>query len=195
MKCGGARGGVENSALRIKRHSRPIVRGAAGLPCILWPSVRGKFARMRDGVKRTAQLSGSNVVGANVAGRRGKSLGIAAADDDQIFVNDGWAGQVNGLSGGGFAAKVFTEVDEAFLCKSRNGFAGGSVQSVEEIHHANQNALVLAVGPVGETAVRLRAANARVELPEELAVRGIQGENFLRSCDSLEHALDDDRAR
>src|SRR5260370_34011328 len=98
---------------------------------------------MRDGVKRPTQISGANVVGANVAERRGESLGVPSADYHKVFVNDGRTGQVDGLSGGRFAAQIFAEVDANFLRKRQNGFARGGVQSVKKIRHATQNALVL----------------------------------------------------
>ena len=88
IKCGGACRCINNSALGIERHPSPIIRGAAGLPCVLWPSVMAEFTGMRDGVKRPAQFAGANVVGANVTGRRGESLGIASADNQQISVNN-----------------------------------------------------------------------------------------------------------
>src|SRR5256884_2620637 len=70
IKRGGACWDVDNAAPGIERHSGPIVRGPTGLPRILRPSVIAKFTGMRDGVERPAQPTGSNVVGANVAGDR-----------------------------------------------------------------------------------------------------------------------------
>src|SRR5882762_10805074 len=195
IKCGGARRRIENSALGIERHPGPIVRGAAGLPRILRPSVVAKFTGMRDGVKRPAQPTGSNVVGANVAGRRRESLGVAAAEYYEVLVNDARAGQINRLRAGRLAAQVFAEIDSAAVSKRWNRFAGGGIQGVNEVHHAYQNALVFAISPVGEPAIRLRSTNSGVELPQEPACQGIQGENFLRWSDSVEHALDDDGAR
>src|SRR5207249_5293106 len=57
------------------------------------------------------------------------------------------------------------------------------------------NAFVVAVGPVGQTAIRLRAAYSAVELPQELARRGIQREDFLGGSDSIENSSDDERIR
>src|SRR5260370_26302575 len=113
IKRGGARGSVENSTRGIERHSSPIICGAAGLPGILRPGLIPKFAGMWNGVKRPSQLAGSNVIRANVAGRRGESLRIAAAEDHQILVNDTRAGQIDRLRSGGFAAQIFAEVDAA----------------------------------------------------------------------------------
>src|SRR5213592_810201 len=159
-----------------------------------WGQVRYPNSPVRNGVKRPAQLATSNVEGTNVTRGRGESLGIAAADDHQIFVNDRWAGQGNRLSGGRFAAKIFAEVDAAFFRKRWDRPASRDVQSVEEIHHAHKNALVVAVGPIGQTAIWLRASNSRVELPKELAGRGIQRENLLRRRDSIKDSRDDNGA-
>ena len=149
---------------------------------------------MRDSMKRPAQLAGSNVLGANVAGRRGESLGVAAAEYHQVLVNDAWAGQNHRLRVDRFPAQIFTEVGAAAVSKEGNRLAGGGIQGVDEIHYPNENALVFASGPVSETAIRLRSAYSGVEFPQELARRGIQGENFLRWGDSVEYALDDDGA-
>src|SRR6266478_98625 len=143
IKRGRAGRSEEDATQGIERHPGPIVCGAAGHPRILGPSVIAKFA-----------------------GRRRESLGVASTDNHKIFVDDGWTGQDNGLGGSGFAAEAFPEVDSAFFCKRRNGFAGGSVQSVEEVHYSNQDSLVLSIGPVGEAAIRLRATNSGVELPK-----------------------------
>ncbi len=195
IKCGGACWNIDNPALRVERHPRPIVGGTAGLPRVLGPSVVAKFTGMRDGVKRPAQFAGANVVRANVAGRRGESLWIAATDNQQILVNNGWTGQDDGLGGGRLTAKIFAKVDATVFCKRRNGFAGDGVQGVEEIHHGNEDALVFAIGPVGEAAIWLRSTDSRVEFPEQLSGRGIQGKYFLCRSDAVEYTLDNDGAR
>src|SRR6267143_370731 len=117
IKCGGACWDVDNSAPGIERHPGPIVRCAAGLPGILRPGVIAKFTGMRDGVEGPTQLTGSNVVGANVAGRRGKSLGVAAAEYYEVLVNDAWASQIYRLRAGRLPAKIFAEVDSAAVSK------------------------------------------------------------------------------
>src|SRR5467141_108734 len=173
IKRGGACWNIDNAAPGIERHPGPIVRGAAGLPRLFRPSVVAKFTGMRDGVERPAQLACSNVVGANVAGRRRKSLGVAAAEYYEVLVNDARAGQIYRLRAGRFAAQVFPEIDSAAVSKGWNWFAGGGVQGVDEVHHAGQNPPVLAISPVSEPAIRLRSTNSRVELPQEFACRGI----------------------
>src|SRR5437016_819067 len=195
IKRGGACWNVDNSAPGIERHPGPIVRGAAGLPRILWPSVVAEFTGMRDGVKRPTQLTGSNVIGANVAGRCRESLGIAAAKYHQVPVNDTRAGQIYRLRAGRFAAKIFAEVDSADVSKGGNRIASRGVQRVYKVHHTDQNALVSPISPISEPAIRLRSTYSRVEPPQKPARRGIQRENFLCWRDSVEHAFNDDRAR
>ena len=127
IKCGGARWDIDNSALGIERHTGPIVRCAAGLPGVSGPSAIPKLPGMRNGVKRPAQLAGSDVESANVARGRGKSLGVTSSNDQQIFVNDGWTGEHNGLGGGRFTTKIFAEVNAAIFCKRWNRLAGRGV--------------------------------------------------------------------
>src|SRR5438046_9620384 len=90
IKGGRARWNIDNSTLGIERHPGPIVRCAAGLPGVFGPSAIPKLPGMRNGVKRPAQLAGSNVESANVARGRGKSHGVASCNDQQVFVNYGW---------------------------------------------------------------------------------------------------------
>src|SRR5208282_527326 len=88
--------------------------------------------------------------------------------------------------------KIFAEVDAAGVSEGGNRLASGGVQGVDEIHYPDKDALVFAIGPVSETAIRLRAPGAGVELPQELTRRRIQRKNFLRGSDSVEHAVNND---
>src|SRR5580765_2136156 len=97
IRRGRACGNVDNSSLKIERHAGPVVGGATGLPCISWPGVITEFARVRNRVKRPAQLAGANVVSADVSGRGGQGFGIPAADDDQVLVHNSGAAQRDGL--------------------------------------------------------------------------------------------------
>src|SRR5579864_9617425 len=60
---------VDDSTLTIKRHAGPVVSGTARLPGIFRPGVVAEFSRVRNSVKRPAQLAGANVVSADVPGR------------------------------------------------------------------------------------------------------------------------------
>jgi len=58
----------------------------------------------------------------------------------------------------------------ALVCKCRNGLAGGGVQGVKEVHHADENPFVFAIGPVGETprfgcVPRMPESNFHTSLP------------------------------
>jgi len=179
---------------------------------------------MRDSVEGPAELAGANVVGANVAGRCGKRFGVATADDDQIFVDD------TGTSEGNprireRAAETFAQVDATLLTEGGEGFASGGVEREEEVHDADEDALVgfgvlagtvlvgtvcACVGRVGagvrvgvgigarpesQTAVRLRTRDSGVESPDRFAGGGIEGEDLLRGRDPVEDAFNDDGAR
>src|SRR2546425_6045566 len=62
------------------------------------------------------------------------------------------------------------------------------------MHDSDENPLVFLTGPIGQAAVRLRAIDAGVEFPEELAGRGVQREDVLRGRDAVENSTDNDRA-
>src|ERR1700675_2064150 len=86
---GGGTGGDKNdAAFGVERHAGPVVGCAAGFPGVGRPSFVTKLAGMGDGVEGPAKFSGANVESANIAGRGGEGFGIAAADDEQVFVDD-----------------------------------------------------------------------------------------------------------
>ena len=160
IKSGRACGHVKNSALGIESHARPVVCGPGSFPRPPRPGFVTEFAGVRNGVKRPAQFAGENVISANVAGRRGEGLRVAAADDDEVLVDDSRAGEINGLGADGLTAQVFAQIDSSLSSKLRNRPAGGGLESVEKIQSASQDALVFAVAPVGKPAVRLRTVDA-----------------------------------
>ena len=144
-------------------------------------------------MERPAKFAGTGIESANVAGRRGKRFGIAAADNEEILVNDCRTGERNERFGI-VAAEIFAKIDAAIFAEGWNGLAGCGVQRVNEVHYADQNALVIVGGPRGEAAVRLRADDTWIELPQNLAGGTIEGEDFLRRRDSVQNAIKDDWA-
>ena len=92
----------------------PLVR-----PCIFRPCVIPRFAGTRNGMERPAQFPGPHIVGANVARRRGKSLGVAATDNRQIFVHDSRARHINRLRGRWTAVQI--SADRCRPCSPKLG--------------------------------------------------------------------------
>jgi hypothetical protein len=136
------------------------------------------------------EFARARVEGANIAGRRWKSFGIAAADDEKIFIDDGGAGERD-EGGGVVAAEMFAEIDAAVLAERWDRFAGRGIKRVNEVHDADENALVSIVGPERETTVGLCAGNSGIEFPKKRAGRGIECENFLGRRNSIKGAIDD----
>ena len=190
----GAGGNEDNAAGDVDSHTGPIVGGAAGLPRVLRPSVGSEFAWVRNGVKRPAELAGAHFIGADIARRSGERFGFASAHDHQVFINDGGAGHEDRLIRG-IAAEVLAEIDATVFAESRDRLARVRVERIDEVHYADENPALLAIGPVGEAAIGLRAFDTGVELPQELAGRGIEGKDFLRGRDSVEDSVDLDGAR
>src|ERR1700682_4680473 len=124
----------------------------------------------------------------NCLPRRWSSTHPSAKCRSQLHRDAGWYGTTSAAyrfgprwrDCGRFPPKIVAEIDSAAISKGWNQVAGGGIQGVDEIHHSDQDALVFAISPVSEPAIRLRSTNSRVELPQELACRGIQRENFLR---------------
>ena len=191
----GACGDVDDAAVGVDGHAGPVVGGAGVFPGVLGPGVVSKFAGLRNGAEGPAEFAGARVKSADVAWRRWERLGVAAADDEEIVVDDRRAGERDeGL--GVVAAEIFAEIDAAVLAECLDGFAGGSVQRVNEVHYADEDSLAggVGVGPEGEAAVRLRAVDDGIEFPEQLAGGGFKGENLLSGSDSVKDAVDDDGA-
>ena len=82
------------------------------------------------------------------------SLRIAAADDDEVLVDAARCGQRNRLLFPGLT-QTFAKVDAATLTEARDRFASLGIQAIEVVQHAGEDALILAVRPVGDPASRL----------------------------------------
>src|SRR6266568_1140808 len=105
-----ARGNINNAALRIEGHPRPVVGRATVFPGVPGPGFVAKFAGVGNGVERPAKFAAAKVVRANVTRRRGQSFGVATSNNDQVLVNDSWSGQHDGLRLRA-ASEILPEID------------------------------------------------------------------------------------
>ena len=189
VKHGGTGGNVYDSTFDINRHAGPVVGCTGGLPRIFGPGVVSRLARTRDGMKGPAQLPGSHVKCPYVTGRRWRSLGVPATDDQQVLVNGRRTGQVNRLRSGGLAAEILPQVDAALVSKACDGPAGDRIQGINKVHDSDEDAPVLAISPICQSAVRLGSFYAGIKLPEQVAGGGIESEDFLGRRDPVKYAL------
>ena len=171
---------VNYAGFLIERHPGPIVYAAAFLPGIFRPGVVTELARMWNGMKDPALLSGVNVVGTDVAGKCGQGFRQAATNYKEVFVNHRRTGE-RYETRRNVAPESFAKIDSSVSSESWNGFAGLGVEFVNEVHYADNDAAVLIVsaGPISKSTSRLRTDNSGVEFPLEFAVRSIDGEYFL----------------
>ena len=72
----------QQPALFIQTHAAPIVRGSTIFPGVLRPGLVPELARMGNRVEAPAKLSGTDVVGPDVTGRRGESFADDTAKDE-----------------------------------------------------------------------------------------------------------------
>ena len=192
----GAGGGVDDAALGVERHAGPVVGRARGLPGIRRPGLVSGLAGTRNGVEAPANGAGAHVEGANIAGRRGMGFRVAPTDDDQVFVDDARGGERDGLLevvAATILGEALAQIDAATLAKRRHGGSGARIEAVEKVHDAGEDALLAAVGPVGEAARWLRTGDSGVELPFELAGGGVEGDHLLRGGVGIKGAADDQR--
>ena len=141
IECRRAGRHEHDAALHIDGHAGPVVRGADRFLGIGRPGVVAELAGMRNGVERPAHFAGAHVEGADIAGRRGQRLGISPAGDEHVFINHDGAGQRNERIGI-FSAQIVAEIDAAVCAKARDRFSRGRVQRIDEIHDADDDALV-----------------------------------------------------
>jgi hypothetical protein len=80
------------------------------------------------------------------------------------------------------------------LAEAGDGLAGDGAKVVAELHDADHNAAIFSIGPKGQPTIRLGAFDSGVELPQLLACRSIQGEDFFRGREAVENSVDDDGA-
>src|SRR5579863_7715708 len=147
---------INDAALFVQRHPRPVVRGARSFPRVGRPGGVSEFARMRDGVKRPAKATGTNIESANVARRRRICLRIAATNNDQVLVNDAWCGEGDRLKKI-VSPQALPQIDSSLLAKRGNYLSGLRIERIKIVHHSCQNAAVLAVAPIGKPTRRLGA--------------------------------------
>ena len=144
-------------------------------------------------MKTPAKAAGANIEGANVAGRGWIGLRIAAANDNQILVNNSGAGESDGL-GKIVSPKALPQIDSSLFAKGGNRFASFRIERIEIIHHSSQNPAMAAVTPVGNASRRLTAVNAGIEFPKQLSGCCVERNYLLRSGIGEESPTHDDRA-
>src|SRR6266704_455203 len=103
-----------------------------------------------------------------------RSFRVPAADDQQVLVDDSWTGQVHRLRPGGLTAEVLAQVNSALVSEAKDGSAGDRIQGVDEVHHTDEDPLILAPRPIRESAIRLGPARARIKLPEQSSRSRVQ---------------------
>ncbi len=92
-----------------------------------------------------------NVECADIPWGRGLRFRIAAADDDQIFVDDPRTGQRDRLNAV-ISPESFPKIDAAAFAEALDWPARSRIQSVKEVHDAREHAALVSVGPIGHTA-------------------------------------------
>jgi hypothetical protein len=70
-------------------------------------------------------------------------------------------------------------------------YAGG-VKRIQEVHDAGEDAALLAIRPVPETARGCSAENSVIEFPKQLALSRIDGDDFLGWRIGVKGMADDD---
>ena len=184
---GRTRGHVHNAVRRIQSHACPVVRCARRQPRVRRPRLSTGLARMRNRVKGPNELARAHIKRADVSRWRRMRFRIPSAHDDQVLVHHARSGQGNRLLQV-VAAQPLAQIDAALLAKRGDGLARLPIQTIQKIHDPGEDAFFLAVGPVSNAAGRLRTAHAGVELPLQLAGRGIHGNHFLRGCVGIQRA-------
>src|SRR5581483_8513119 len=152
------------------------------------------FTRMRNGMEAPAQLPAANVISSDITRSGRQGFRIASANDEQAFVDDWRAGEGD-RHGGRIAPEILAQVDAALIAEAGNRLSGIGIQFVNKVHDAADDASVVPMLPVRQSAVRLRAGDTRIELPLQCSGCGAEGENFLRGRYAVENSMNDDGTR
>ena len=160
---GRARGHIHNAMLRIEGHAGPVVCCACCFPRVGRPGFVTGFAGQRNGVEDPAQFASSQVEGLNVARGRGMCFWFAAADDDQILVDDARCRERDGERAW-VARKAFAKVDVAIVAERCDRLARVRIEAEKQVHYGGEDAALLAVCPVGDAASRLSRQQCRSQI-------------------------------
>ena len=146
-------------------------------PRVFFPRVVAELAQLRDGVEDPEPLAGLDVESADVALHVLKALrvraGLAGGADDHDVVGDHRRGMQPDLAVHRIDDLVVVQlqVDNAVAAEARRGHARLGIERDETIAGRHvQDALLAAVGPVGETAARQLARRRRAARAFLLAV-------------------------
>ena len=153
IKRGGTRRAKKQGTLLIEREAGPDVHAADVSVGIRRPRFVAGLAGLRDGVEAPDEFSGANIVGADMPGRGGRrALADAHAHDQEITEN--YAG-CSGLKrqSGDVPTKIVLKVNRAAIAKGWDSAPGRSIDCVEEMIVAIENALICAAAPVNQAAI------------------------------------------
>ena len=184
----------------VDGHARPVVGGTDALPGVGRPGLVPRLARTRNGVEDPPALSGAHVERADVPGRgAARPFREPGGDDDDVLVDAAGRAGEHGEAGG-VGVEPEAQIDAALLAERRDGRARVGVERIQVRPGPHQDALVGALGPVGDAAihpdrVRAIAAGLREGIEDPLLrARGrIECEDLQLGRRGIEHAVDDDR--
>ena len=192
----GSRAGARKhqAAPRIERHPAPAIGAPDRFPSVRRPGLVPKLARMRDGVENPATLPAPRVEGADVTGRGGSgTFSNHRTQDEQIFINNA------GRRGADrkkkhVAIQPVPQVQLAARTERRNELAIGRVQRAEVAPRDEKNPPVLAIGPVGDTAIDTPPALSVpwVKSPAGAAGRGVERYDLQTRRGQEHHAIHHD---
>ena len=144
-------------------------------------------------MERPDELAGADVVGANIAGRRRQRFRIAAAHDQEIFVDNSRAGERDGWFSGSRPRSLRRSM-RPFSPKVEIGFPVSGIERINRIHYAGQDAFFLAIAPVGQAAGGLPSLHRRDQTSTRACRWRRSGQSLFARRVRVEHTADDDRA-
>src|SRR6185312_131942 len=113
------------------------------------------FARMRDGVERPDELSGMDVVGADIARSRTVEFTGRGAEDNQILENTSGSSGLNRIDGFWITAQAFTQVHAAVITERIDGDSGAGIDFLQIVVDREDQPAIRAVLtlPIVEAAI------------------------------------------
>ena len=190
---GGRPGGHEDhTSLFVQRHTGPIVGRSGILPRFLGPRIVAELARMRNGVKRPANLAGADVEGADVTGCRRQVFARHETHDQHVFVSYAGCGRAHGDLAE-IAAQPRAQIDAPAFSEALDESAGARVDGEKEMARRYKNAALGPIPPHHHAPVARPARQARrgrgLKAPLLAARGGIERKQPQGRTGAIQHSV------
>jgi hypothetical protein len=128
---------IHDASCLVDRHTRPVVGGTGRLPRALRPRRIAFFTGMRNCVKGPGELTGADVISANITSRGRVGLGGTKAEDQQVAAEHARGGQGDRVLCV-VRVQVFAHVEPPIFTEGPDRLAGDRIECIQEVHDVGE---------------------------------------------------------